>query len=72
MIILYSFPGRGNRIDCFRVPTVICYNGDGSVRACGAEAEILEADVDNDFELIDMDDAPQTEEKLTFLRWYVI
>ena len=67
---LCSYPGLQSNVSDFRVPTVICYGPDGSVRACGAEAEALEHDFDTD--LVDLADEDSASDNLIFLRRYVL
>ena len=64
---LCRFPGRGIKADGFRVPSVICYRRNGTVCACGEEAEALEEEVENDF--VDLGDDTPPPEDLIFLRW---
>ena len=60
------YPGRENTPNDYRVPTIVCYRSSGAVYACGAEAEALEDDADNDF--VDLEDDEPKIEDLMFVR----
>ena len=58
------YPGRENTPNDYRVPTIVCYRPNGTVYACGAEAEAVEDDADSGFVDLAEDDI----EDLTFVR----
>ena len=63
---LHSYPGLQSNVPGFRVPSIVCYEPDGTVRACGAEAEALERDFDTDF--VDLGDGGSDCGALVFVR----
>ena len=60
------YPGRENAPNDYRVPTVVCYRPNGTVHACGAEAEDLEDDVGSG--LVDLAEDESNIERLVFVR----
>ena len=59
-----------SNVSDFRVPSVVCYGLDGTVRACGAEAEALEREFDTDF--VDIGDDGSDYGELVFVRRCVL